>query len=158
MENNITHQEKLDFYKKYYSKDIQTKIHKYDKIFKSLIVSTFVGLPTIAIIAGFFIPWCFLGLLPAVAIPLTILSIDAKKYEKILQSINPNITSNDMYEMLETGEWKRLGQEISFETMKNNHYVKEKSYIVEEPKKQENKGLISKAVENNMENDNLLGL
>ena len=135
MKKEITHQDKLNFYKKFHSED-------FIKLYQSLeqrsagygFMLTRV-LSTAAFIAGFFIPWFFLVLL-ATDLPILVHDINRHKKRKLLiESLVEGITYRDFVEMTENGEWQQLGAELAATDLPSMHLVENKNLVkADEPK------------------------
>lgn len=116
MKKNISHEEKLEFYKDFNKKENLNNFQKLDSFFHPLIYVTYnivALLASILIIGGFFLPELFLGLLPtfaALPVAKTILNI---KKNKLIKSINDKFSYKDYLNMQKTGEWTSFVHELN---------------------------------------------
>ena len=127
MKKEISHQDKLNFYKKFHSES-------FIKLYQSLeqrsagygfMLTRVVSMG--AFVAGFFFPWFFLVFL-SVETPIMINEINRhKKKKKLIESLVEGITYNDFVEMTENGEWQQLGMELSALEMPKLHYIEDSS-------------------------------
>ena len=123
MKKEISHQDKLSFYKKFHSED-------FIKLYQSLeqrsagygfMISRVISMG--AFIAGFFFPWFFL-IFMAVDAPIMIGEINRhKKKKQLIESLVEGITYKDFVEMTENGEWAKLGIECSALNSPSIHYI-----------------------------------
>jgi len=134
MKEKITHKEKLTFYKDYLANKTENKLTSIrERTFTIGFLSLKIGFIS-AICGGFIVPWLFLLSVPAILVPFIAITIGNRKLNKIIKSLNPKLTYKDFKKMQESGEWVHIGYELGFETMEENHYIKDKSYIAEKPK------------------------
>jgi len=132
MKKEITHDEKLKFYKQYTNKEFQEELNKTYKVTRPLFIATITALPITAIVLGIFNPWMFLGLIPAFTLPFGFSALETYKRNKKIGELNKNFNDGVIYEMMETGEWQKLGYELSAKEMKNHHYVQDVPFFAEE--------------------------
>ena len=123
MKKEITHQDKLSFYKKFHSED-------FIKLYQSLeqrsagygfmltrVISLF------AFVCGCFVPWFFLVLIPT-ELPAIVKEIqNYKQRKKLIESLVEGITYSDFIEMTQNGEWIELGIECSALDSPSVHYI-----------------------------------
>lgn len=132
MEKEVSHDKKLEFYKKYNSKSFQDKMNKiYDKFRKIFLSSFFIGIP-ITLVLGLINPWLFFSVIPALAVPLTTTAIESAKIRKLVLELDGDITHNDVLVMIESGEWTMLGYELNAKGKNVQHYAKGSELVVEE--------------------------
>jgi len=134
MKKEISHEDKLEFYKKFNDEKFVTYYNnisdKYDKIGLVSLKIFF----SIALIGGIIIPWLFLCAIPAFIVPLSTLFLSHHKHKRAINKLSKNITYKDYIEMLESGEWLRLAKEANYDKITKkqkmvNSSVKEKPII-----------------------------
>ena len=121
MKKEISHKEKLEFYKKYNSeefiKELKRDEDKYNKIgFNGLMI-----LLLISVIGTFFCLWFAMLMLPCIDFPFCTMAVSFKSYKKKVDNLTPNITYKDFMKMYKNGEWQQLAKEVD-----NNLQVNEK--------------------------------
>ena len=132
MKKEVTHDKKLEFYKKYNSKSFQDKLNKtYEKFRKIFISSFFMGIPT-TLVLGLINPWLFFCIIPIFAVPLTSTVIESAQIKKLVLKLDGDITYDDVLAMIESGEWTMLGYELNAKEMNIHHYAKGSELVVEE--------------------------
>lgn len=159
MKENISFEEKLEFYEKFNEKEFN---EKYRNIGKTPFWIGFISLKiltAISVIGGIFNPWLFLGMIPAIAIPSVCMLVDQYNRKSAIESLTKNITYKDFKEMMKTNEFTKIKYEKSAREMKIYHYAKENgSQIIVDEEKIENRPravdcCIFNAEEDNKSND-----
>lgn len=112
MKQDISLEEKIEFYKKYTDKEFQGFIeateNKYSKIGLLSIKIFFV----VGVVGMFFSPWLVFGFLPGFIIPITTMSISHFKIKKRVDALTPNLTYKDFIEMFNSNEWKHIAIQV----------------------------------------------
>lgn len=157
MEKQISHEDKLDFYKEFNSTAFQTRLNK---IKQQSFITSFTCLNicfTAAIICGLFNPLLFLFAIPGIVAPITTALNGHFKQKLLIESLNLNISYKDYKKMINSEEWSLLGYELCFKDKNITHYAQNSELVVEEkvknvPRslncciiKDENENLVKKA-------------
>ena len=132
MKNNISHEEKLEFYRSYNSEEFQTKLAK---IKNNLFPIGFISLKVFsvaAILFGIFNPWLLFLAVPGVVTPFTVIAIGNHQQKQLIESINPNIKYKDFLQLQNSEEWQLLSYELSAKEMNAKHYFENSNKILEE--------------------------
>ena len=113
MKKEISHEEKLEFYKKFHENDFNKKFDKVNgNLFKIGFVSLKV-LSAIAIVGGLFNPWLFLFIWTAFDILVTCLFIRDVRSNIAIRGLSKNISYKDYRKMINSGEWNQLAHEYN---------------------------------------------
>lgn len=137
MKKEITHEEKLEFYKNYNSEEFQSQ---YKNIKHNYNIDGFTSnliLFCSAIALAFINPVFLIGILYPIVISADEFLTIKKKERKLIETINPNITYKDFKKLKHSYEWTLLGYELevkeklskeenlkNIEKQKNKHITK----------------------------------
>ncbi len=130
MKNEITHEEKLDFYKKFTENKLQSKLDSISTQTARIgIHSTAISL-MISCACGIINPWLFFLLIPSSFLPIIFLKVSSFLQNKEIQKLNKNFTIKTLEDMKKTTEWYLLGREANAQQLKfqNSNENSQKKY------------------------------
>jgi len=157
MKKEISHEEKLQFYKQYNSDEFQMKLQK---ITSDLFPIGYLGLKIgfiAAILGGLINLWLLLLVIPGVITQLATVVLSTIKQKKLIETINTNIKYKDFLKLRCSYEWTLLGYEL--EAKEKLAKEEEKLQIIEKEKSKNNQKNIKnnnntkKKVSKNLQNE-----
>ena len=113
MKKVISHQEKLEFYKKYNSPEFIKELSQDEEKFKVIGFWGLTSMTLLTVILLSFSYWFGFLMFPTVSFPFCMMAASFFSYKKKVANLTKNITYKDFIEMYKNGEWQQIAKEIN---------------------------------------------